>query len=66
MNSGVFWRAVTAFRAANTEESRHQARVTLLQLAVGDDTLVGQRAAEALRAEGLVVIRDRPVHQAAG
>lgn len=62
--ASTFWQASAAFRSAPDAEARHKARVALLALAIGDGGPVGKRAAETLRTEGLVVIRQNPVHQA--
>ncbi len=56
-----FWGAARAFRAPPNAEAKHQARVALLRLAIGDTGPIGERAAETLRKEGLVVIRQMPV-----
>lgn len=63
--AGNFWAASQAFRGAKDEEARHQARVQLLGIALSDPGKVGQRAADTLRTEGLIVVRSTmPVHQA--
>lgn len=55
--SATFWQAASVFRTSNDAEEKHQARVTLLRLAIYDQGSVGERAQELLRTEGLIIAR---------
>lgn len=51
-----YWKAAHDYRRTADPEIRHQARVVLLGLALGDSK-AGKCAAELLRGEGVAVIR---------
>ena len=53
-----FWQSAQAFRTAQDDEGKHEARVKLIRLALENNNKVGERAASILRVEGLAVIRD--------
>lgn len=58
MDAGGYWSAARKFRAPPDAEAKHQARVELLKLALSDMTAIGQRAADMLRQEGIIVVRN--------
>lgn len=51
-----FWTAAKNFRAAQDQEEKHKARVSLLRLALKENNL-GNRAAAILLTEGIKVVR---------
>lgn len=56
LKASEYWSAAQMYRTASDPEMKHQARVALIGLALGNDR-VSKLAANLLRTEGLAVIK---------